>query len=87
MILNVPPCRSEVRHTICEFHKRNPHTPHAGCMCSSSYVSVPLTPEEIEQRSKAHKCGHCDGTGVVREILPHMEGMHFRETSTVHSMT
>lgn len=61
---------SVVKHHTCDYHKRNPGKPYAGCTCSTSYGQRPtgrilLPPKE---------CPHCHGSGclpseVVGEVV------------------
>jgi hypothetical protein len=38
MIINIKPGKVEVKHFVCDYHKRNPNKKYAGCTCSSIYT-------------------------------------------------
>lgn len=39
MIKSLPKSECEVKHSICEYHRKHPEDKsYAGCLCSSSYV-------------------------------------------------
>jgi len=43
---------TEVKHTICEIHKKYPWCYHPYCMCSGSYTYRRATPEERNENKK-----------------------------------
>lgn len=39
MLIRQPPTTVEVTHHVCDYHKRHPGKPYAGCTCSGAYKS------------------------------------------------
>lgn len=59
MIIESLPQVVKIKHTTCEFHKKNPGVSYAGCTCMSQYIARNATPEEIKEM-EAKKQRECD---------------------------